>query len=240
MEPYVAPPTWPGGPETGFPEPGGSTSASPDSDGQFQMSDIGKFFNDLLGKTSANEFNATEAEKQRGWEYMVNMLNNKFNADEAQKSREWQSYMRDTAYQSAVMDLKKAGLNPASLSATGSGMNLASTPGSMSASSGSAPGGSAARDGQGSNWLSLFGDVVRAVTMHKIAKVGAASRGAAEAVRSMDREKDRAFRAAEAVKDRSFKAAQNEIYKSTVEDRMNTHAANYVLKRKFLDWKMSR
>lgn len=37
---------------------------------------------------------------------------NKFNADEAQKTRDFTDYQRQTAYQTAVEDMKKAGLNP--------------------------------------------------------------------------------------------------------------------------------
>lgn len=37
---------------------------------------------------------------------------NKFNADEAQKTRDFTDYQRQTAYQIAVEDMKKAGLNP--------------------------------------------------------------------------------------------------------------------------------
>lgn len=49
----------------------------------------------------------------------------KFNADEAQKTRDWQEYMRNSAFQATVTDLRKAGLNP--ILAFGSG-GATSTP----------------------------------------------------------------------------------------------------------------
>ena len=53
------------------------------------------------GQADANEESAQQAQ-----------LNRDFNSAEAAKSREWQQNMRQTQYQTAVSDLKAAGLNP--------------------------------------------------------------------------------------------------------------------------------
>lgn len=57
--------------------------------------------------------------------------NNQFNASEAQKQRDWETYMSNTQYQRAVADMKTAGLNPAMMYASGG--QGASTPTGASA-----------------------------------------------------------------------------------------------------------
>lgn len=73
------------------------------------LSFIGDFFNDISGTSSNNNFNASEAQKQRDFEKM----------------------MSDTSYQRAVEDMEKAGLNPAMLYQSGG--NGAGTPSGASA-----------------------------------------------------------------------------------------------------------
>lgn len=87
----------------------------------FSGDSFGSWLNDVTGTTATQNFNASEAEKDRT-----------FQANEAQKQRDYELEMSSTSYQRAVEDMKNAGLNPASLS-TGA-MSGASTPQGSSAS----------------------------------------------------------------------------------------------------------
>lgn len=83
---------------------------------------------------------------------------NEFNANEAKKNRQWQEEMSNTAYQRAVADMKKAGINPI----LGLGMaNSASTP-SGSVASGSTSS-SRGYTGQDNGLLGLLGTIASVV-----------------------------------------------------------------------------
>lgn len=76
---------------------------------------IGQFMQNLSGATSAQNFNALEAEKTR--QHQIDMAKNQ--------------------YQWAVDDMKKAGLNPAMMYASGGNGNTAPSGAAASSSSGS-------------------------------------------------------------------------------------------------------
>lgn len=92
----------------------------------------------------ANSFNQAEAEKNR-----------EFQAEQARLNRKWQEKMSNTAYQRAVADLQKAGINPILAYSSGASTPTGST---ASGSSASSVMGNAYTDnytyssGQGSSW----------------------------------------------------------------------------------------
>lgn len=128
---------------------GSGTTAEQNSDGTYNIGNsaldvIGSLSNDFQGVTAANRFSAEQARLSR--EHISN---------ESRIAREHELYMSNTAYQRAAEDMKRAGINPATLSGMASGGSPAST-GSAGAS------GSAMASGKtGSN--NLVGDLIKMV-----------------------------------------------------------------------------
>lgn len=105
---------------------------------------LGSFWNEINGTAQNNRFNAEQA-----------ALTRVYNSAEAQKDRDWQEYMSNTAYQRQVEDMKRAGINPASIGGDG-----ASVPGGATASA--SPASASSSSGSG-GVLGLLGGVARSV-----------------------------------------------------------------------------
>lgn len=80
--------------------------------------------NTNLMRESMN-YNAQSAREANALQYQMQQEAMQYNALEAQKQRAWQQEMSATAYQRAVQDMRKAGINPI-LAATNGGANVGS------------------------------------------------------------------------------------------------------------------
>ena len=85
---------------------------------------------ELSSSREVMDFNAAQAALDRNFQQSSANIANAFSASEAQKNRDWYDLQRSTSYQTAVQDLRAAGLNPALAYAQG---GAASSSGAISA-----------------------------------------------------------------------------------------------------------
>lgn len=115
--------------------------------------------NQIFGLSRAekqqNQFNAFEAQKQRDFEYQSMQEANAFNAEQAQMQRDFQA----SQYQTAVKDMKAAGVNPALAIGGVSGLSGASAASAM-------PSGAAA-SGSGRGLGTSLSEVMQLAMMKK-------------------------------------------------------------------------
>lgn len=88
-------------------------------------------------------YNTLGAIAQGIYNHIENTAAMNFNSTEAMKNREWQEYMSNTAYQRAVEDMKKAGLNPILAFQNGGASTPGGSAGTISGASIGAPSASA-------------------------------------------------------------------------------------------------
>lgn len=88
-------------------------------------------------------YNTLGAIMQGIYNHIENSAAMNFNSTEAMKNREWQEHMSNTAYQRAVADMKKAGLNPILAFQNGGASTPGGSAGTISGASMGAPSSSA-------------------------------------------------------------------------------------------------
>lgn len=134
------------------------------NDSQPSLSEnLGRIRNNATGVTAQNVYNSTEAAKERAWSAEEALKAREHASEEARLAREHELYMSNTAYSRAVSDMKKAGINPATLGGSSSaGMRPASGGSATMPQSPSASGGYAARSSTASG-TGIIGGILRLV-----------------------------------------------------------------------------
>lgn len=141
---------------------------------------INRDFNAVQAELNRS-FNSAEARAARKWSSTEAQLNRMFNASEAANTRAWQERLANTAYQRAMSDMKKAGLNPILMASQGFSSN---TPSGATGSGSSAQGFSASgqnASGQNASYNVGGGDTVSSF----ITSVSNAAKGLSDLISSI-------------------------------------------------------
>lgn len=123
------------------------------------------FENEMTAAREANRFSAEQAEINRRFQAQQIEQANRFSADQAQLNRDFINSQRSTSYQTAVQDLRQAGLNPALLYANG-GAGAPTVSGAVSAgayAAGSSASGLKATSQMASVDLNSYKDILSAL-----------------------------------------------------------------------------